>query len=404
MRYGFLSLVIVVLVVTASESQDTKKKDKEPDKKKELPGKEKDPKTVTEPEITEVLGKSFKEWQKEIHHADPSKRETAMKTILLFGPNKAYDAVPDLLFELKKHTATTPVDLAVRVNGTMTLSTIFKYKMEPDPKQTKEAAIYRAQVKEAVAIYRTFLKDDQVMLRIRTVQGLAYLGPACRDAYPEVQKMAAAKESLTWEARKEAVQVIGIIGFSDLGSPQPGAMGEVQKALGDTSYQVRIAALQSITRLGMAATPEQKAPIISRLNAFVDAEPDLQVAVNAHLAIMTLEKKITPRHLNPVIKLLKHKDSSLRLVAVQLLAATGKDGKPAIPSLLEAVYDPEVNIGVAAIYTLLSLEADELIPVLKKIAKDENAEQELYDAAMEATEVIENRDKMRKEKKAKDKK
>src|ERR1051325_3159003 len=306
MRYWFLSLAIVIFVVTASESQDKKK---EPDKKKEIPGKEKDP-TPTAPEITEVQGRSFKEWRTDIHDKDPSKREEAMRQILLFGPEKAYDAVPEILAELKKHTALTPVDLSVRVNGTMALNTIFKYKKDPNPKH----------VKEAITIYRTFLKDNQLLLKIRTVQGLTYYGPACREALPEVVAMASTKDSQTWEARKEAVQVLGMLGFSDKGVPNVVVMGEVLKAVGDGSYQVRIAALNSIARLGQFAPPEQRAPILGRLYSVVDNDPDLHVIITAHLAIMTVEKKVTPKHLNPIINLAKHKDPAVRLLAVQSLA------------------------------------------------------------------------------------
>src|SRR5437763_1009975 len=109
MRCWFLSLAITFCAVGAGEAQETKKSGKD----------SKAPEFV---EPTEVMGKTFKEWTKEIHAFDPSRREEAMKAVLLFGPNKAYEAVPEILKELSKHKL-QPVDLSVRVNGTMALST-----------------------------------------------------------------------------------------------------------------------------------------------------------------------------------------------------------------------------------------------------------------------------------------
>jgi HEAT repeat protein len=381
MRYCFLCMTFLtcLFLATAASSQD-KKKDKETDKKKEI-GKDKSGKDT---EITEVAGKSFRDWQTEIHHKDPSKREAAMLNIVKFGPVKAFDAVDDILKELERHSSKTPIDLNVRVNGTMALSTIFKYAKEPDPKL----------VNRAVTVYRGFLKDPQLLLKIRTVQGIVYLGPECREAMPEV--LAMAREPLTWEARKEAMQTLGIMGFNEKGAPSVVVMGEVLKGLKDSSYQVRLAALHSITRLTSQAQPEQKTPVFSRLNALLAEEDDLQVVITAHMAIMTLEKKASPKHLNPVIKLMKHKDAMVRLEAVQAIALTGKDAKPALAGLIEAINDPEPPVAIGAINTLLTLDAEEAIYALRRTKNDKEAPELLRSACNEALEIFDYRDKMRK--------
>src|SRR5207249_4945077 len=94
--------------------------------------KDKDPKVVpTVPAFippAEVLGKSFEQWRKQIKAPDPTRREEAMKMILMFGPDKSYAALPDIIAELKKHKPPFRVDLSVCVNGTIAMSAIFLNK------------------------------------------------------------------------------------------------------------------------------------------------------------------------------------------------------------------------------------------------------------------------------------
>jgi HEAT repeat protein len=383
MRYWVTCLALLFLFVSLGISQDAKKKEKDP-------GKESGGGGDTEP--TEILGKSFKEWKAEIHHKDPSKRETAVKSIMQFGPNKAYDALPDILAELKKHSAKTPVDLSFRINGTMAVSTIFKYKKEPDPKYAKDA----------VAIYKTFLKDDQMMMKIRTVQGLPFLGPTCRDALPEVVAMA--KNTLTWEARKEAIQVLGLIGFEDKGVPMVPVMGEVLKAVdidNERSFQVRIAALRSIGNLGRAADPTQKGPIIAKLNTVLDKDDDPHVLITTHVTIMTIEGKVTTKHLAALVRFLKSKDAEVRVDAIQSIGMLGKDAKPALAGLLDCLDDPEPTVAVTAIVTMANID-DSAKPYMEKVKNDKKAPEIVRAAATEAIAYIEMREKLAKE--AKDKK
>src|SRR5205085_1674202 len=95
--------------------QDAKKdkdvgKDPKKDKDAKDPKKDKDKDKKPPPEVTEYLGHSFNDWKKKINDPDPSVRETAMKAMLIFGPDKAYSAVEDILQQLKRHSEDTPVD------------------------------------------------------------------------------------------------------------------------------------------------------------------------------------------------------------------------------------------------------------------------------------------------------
>src|ERR1043165_8871885 len=150
MRYWLFSVVLILFVITTTRAQDAKKgKDPEP-----------------EPVVNEIAGKSFEQWRSEIKAKDPSKSEVAIKTILNFGLERSYLVVPDILDVLEKHKSKTPLDLSIRVNGTLALSTIFKYHKNPDKKYLTRAA----------AVFKTSINDSQAILTIRTMQALPYLG------------------------------------------------------------------------------------------------------------------------------------------------------------------------------------------------------------------------------------
>src|SRR4051812_4751262 len=71
--------------------------------------------------ITEIGGKGLEAWIKEIDSTDPGRRELAMRTVLQFGPQQAYQAVPTIIARLKKHTPARPIDLGTRVSGSIAL-------------------------------------------------------------------------------------------------------------------------------------------------------------------------------------------------------------------------------------------------------------------------------------------
>src|SRR5580698_9173631 len=95
------------------------------------PGKEKKKESADAPP-QEIAGKSVEQWIKEIHSKDRSKGETAIQSILMFGPERAYEALPVLIAELKRHTSFVTVDVSIRVNATMAVGVILSAAKSPD--------------------------------------------------------------------------------------------------------------------------------------------------------------------------------------------------------------------------------------------------------------------------------
>lgn len=454
MRYWLLSLAIVCIVagfvasqmpfVSAQGKKDPPKDKKEPPKDKKEPPKDKkiDPKEIPSSpdfkEPDEVLGKGFEYWRKKIHSDDMSEREIAMKNVLFFGTNKAYEAVPDILEEVKWHRKETDIDLSVRVNGIQVLATIFRYKKDPDPKH----------VKEAYALFKPALKSQQVVLRLQTMKALPYLGPMARDAFNDVLDLA--KDRVSWEIRKEAIPVLIALASPEVeGKVHPNAARALAHCKIRSNYEtepsflVRQMAIQGIAMLDKnvpvefvrvlkddpstavklttlqcfaamshkwaedkATYPVNKRFAESKLEDYLAREKDVALSMWAHMTLMTIQKKITPEHIDPITNRLTHKDTPVRLLALQLICMAGPDAKKhAWLQVQSAVNDSEVSVGVAAINTLVCLHAIESKSRLQLIVDDKKSDDHLHDAALLAVETFTAFEKQQeKEKNEKDKK
>src|SRR3989442_5963457 len=126
--------------------------------------KEKDPnappkseKAAKDPEITEIGGRSLEQWIKDISGKDRSKAENAIRTVVMFGPERALAAVPAMLAELDKHTTSYPIDLSVRVNICISVGMILGSVEQQPP----------TLIKEAVRQLNKLLSDSQVIVRFR---------------------------------------------------------------------------------------------------------------------------------------------------------------------------------------------------------------------------------------------
>jgi HEAT repeat protein len=362
MRY-----VLIVLLAAASmapaAAQDVKKKD-DKDEKKE----------VTAP-ITEIAGKNLDQWIKEIGSKDPSRREAAMRTVLQFGPNKAYLAVPKLIEQLKTNTPTKPLDLSVKVSGTIALSTALAGVKEPDPKY----------MKDAVAIFRGFLKDTQAVVRMRALEALPRLGSSeARAAVPEVILLVADLD--TWEVRRAAIRTLTALAADPQKLPEQRVLDALYKRMHEkeSSHDVRLAVLGALAALGRPGELGPKQYMIRELE-FSAKDPDPMVQLYSHLALMTVKQSITLDQLVHIAAMLKHPDMTVRVQAAQALALAGSmqsvadktvqaqvvqvltaaRSKSVGPALLVALGDPEPEVINGALSAMASMKYldDNLTPI-----------------------------------------
>lgn len=347
MRYLLFVLVAAAALAPAG-AQEFKVKDEKKDDKKEV---------LTT--VSEIAGKGIEQWIKEIGSKDPSKRENAMRTVLLFGPAKAYQAVPALIAELKRHSATSPIDMSVRVSGAAALSTALAGVKEPDPRY----------IKDAVAILRLFLRDPQAVVKMRALQALPRLGPEASAAIPEVILLV--RDPDTWETRQAAIQTLAVLAADPKNLPPGNVLGALYKALHDSSSQVRLAALEALGRMGAPGDLSQKSGLLRELE-LASKDPDPNVQIVSHLAIMTAKQSITTDHLQAIAKMLKHPDVSVRGQATDALALAGNKGKPVAASLLPLLDDPSTGVVSKAMLALVRIEYSAAMPAIARLLKHPN--------------------------------
>ena len=385
MRLTLFALTAAALVGLSAVAQDAKT-DPKVDPKSMKDEKKDSSLKNTPPEITEVAGKSLEQWIKEISSRDPSKREAAIRTVLLFGPERAYQAVPVLLQELKKHSPNAPIDLSVRTTGANALATILGAARDPDPKHQRDA----------VAILRSFLRDNQVAVRHRALQALPKIGPESRAAVDEVLRLVADPD--TWETRQAAVQTLTTM----VADPKNGPPAKVVTALNrtlttDPSFQVRYAAIQALAIFGASADGTAKVGIVRALDSVAHKDPDAGNQLWARMAIMTAQQKISDEHLGAVAKMLKHSDVTIRVQATQALALAGRSGKSVVPPLVAALGDADPQVVGGCILALARIESPTAVAPLRKVMNDPTQDADIKKAAADAIEHIQGGGKKRAE-------
>lgn len=398
-----------VLAQATKTKEKTKGKEATKEPTKESP---KEPKYDFK-EPSEVAGKTFQEWLKLMKETkDPVRREEAMKYITAFGPTKSHEALPEVIVQLNRHkTEPNGVDLSVRVNGIMALSTIYRQMAmaKQDPPEESH--------KKAFAIYKYFLNDGQVIMRVRTLQGLPSLGPIAHDAIPDV--IGLTKATITWEVRKEALQTLTLIARDAKGVPDPKVMPQLRnRAKEDISYVVRQTALEALAMLSAPKVPPEliqaldKDPAVQvrlkvldllvklekdmdendrkialkKLNSHLSFEKDPILLIWTHGTVITLMKKVTTAHIYPVVSYVKDKDPAVRVQALTMIGLGGKDVKPfALNEVLEELQKcvrpengktfeyPDLNVAVTAMKAAVGIHAFEAVPILEKIANDKKA-------------------------------
>lgn len=325
-----------LLLVCAVGAGQVGKKDAKP-----ADGKEK-----KEPEIKEVGGKTLQQWTKEFGSKDPSKREHAMRMVMMFPPSQSRHAVGTLLDELKKHKATQPIDLSVRISGCVALGTILGSLEKLDKDDIKH-------VDEAVALLRKFCKDTQVIVRTRAIQAigrLARFGEKVTSAIPEA--ILVANDLDTWEARQAGLETLSMLAmmksYMDVAAAKSGTAPPAtappaadvwntfykrmhapeEHAAGEASMEVRLMAVKSIanfTRPPMAfeSGSVSERTLLKNVEKVAKGDPEPAIRIWGNLLLMTIQRKIDKEHLQPIAKFLNDPNPSLRMQATQSLGMIG---------------------------------------------------------------------------------
>lgn len=346
MRILFVFLVGLFLLDTPSaRAQESKEKEKEP---ANIPP-------------AEIGGRSIEQWIKDIHSKDRSKGETAIQTVLLFGPDRAAEALPVLIGELKRHTSFVTVDVSIRVNATMAIGAILSAAKDPDPEV----------VKDAILVLNRMLGDNQEIVKYRAAEALGRLGPAAKSSIPLL--LAALRDPNTWKTRQAAATALGFVAL-DKNEPPLTVTEALLRALNDPASQVRIAVLQALPNLAHSANERKKAQILGAINGKAQTDPEASVRIWAHMGAMITVGKVTDEHVSAIAGMLRGNDVGGRIQAAQALARIGQPAKMAVPRLIAGLKDKRDEVATAYVMALPSVvpkaEAEDVILALQAVVKD----------------------------------
>lgn len=333
---------------------------------------------------TPVGGKTIDQWIAEIPSPDPSKSENAIRTLLIFNQQLVQQrgAVGALVKVLSKHSSSTPIDLSVRVNAVIVLGDILSEENEPEP----------ALIKQALPWLIWMLQDSQALVKYRAAQALSKIGP---DAAAAITTLTTTiNDGETWEVRQAAAYALGSIAGDKKNGPPAKVLNALYgRLIVDKAFQVRLAAIQALTKLGAPADPKAQKAVFDALSNVANTDPESTVKIWAHMAIMNIEGKADNERLKLIGKFLQDKDLYVRIQATQALWASGLDGKSEAPQLAAALEDPEKAVVMGALLALSRMGrfADVAQPQLQKIIKNEEIPQPMRQLAQEVLDTAQGK-------------
>jgi HEAT repeat protein len=329
--------------------------------------------------VSEIAGRTFEQWLKDITHKDPSKRELAIRSVMMFGPERAAEALPALLAELRRHSPSYPIDTSVRVNIAMALGPIVATAKKLDPKQQEEA----------VRLLTRLLSDPQDIVQYRAAQSLGLIGGEARSAMAALVPLL--RDTSAWEVRQAAATALGQMAFDPKTGPPPAVLNALYDRIKeDPALQVRLASIQALAMAGPTTDINHRVGMIKVIEPLVrkDTEPAIQIW--AHMALMSLQGKITDNHVDQISKLLHKGDLLTRTQAAQAIGTVGVRAKDTVPALTSGLADVDPTVQMWIVWALSRMEehAAPAIPQLEKLAADPKSSDQLKKAAKMSVESI----------------
>jgi HEAT repeat protein len=350
MRWTILaSVLLAIWLVSESPGQDKSK----PQAKGE--------KQPTTAKITSIADKTLDQWIEEIKDRDKGKSENAIRTVLLFGQEDAQKAVPVLIAELKKPP---PIDTSIRVNIPIALGIILGGYLDANP----------SDVRDAVAILKRSLTDNQSIVKMRAAEALGRIGEDARSAVPDL--LQTLKDPFTWETRCASAVAIGAIGREPAKLADKNVVQSLYNRLQyDDTAQVRLASIKALARFGpFNKNPDVQKTFNSYLSVRAEKDPDKTVRVWAEVAMMTVngvdEKRL--RHLGSLLH--SKDDMAARVQAGMALGGLGTKAASQVNALIRALDDADAEVVVWAAWALgrIGTQARPAVPSLQRMLKTEN--------------------------------
>jgi HEAT repeat protein len=336
---------------------------KEPDKKE--PDKKEAPKL---PEIkwpTDVNGKSIGDVLKDVDSTDPTIREFAVGTLLLFGPPTQKENVSKVLLRRMRVETDPGVRFAVfRAVGQI------PFENEAD---TKEALRLLANVVDTSATGGAS--------RFHAVQTIAMFGPKGESCITALT--GTAMKDTAYETRRNIALALGRVGSNERTGPNMKALTALADHFArDESAAVRMEALQSLLLLGppwaevhkpddktLPKVDTKSADVIIKYMKLrvgdpkaktVGLEKDKQVEIWARLVLMAFDpKEINDDNLDAIARYLSGAEPGIRIQALQAMGLLGEKASRKITDVVRLLEEKEAPLAqtVASVQVLMAMGA-----------------------------------------------
>jgi HEAT repeat protein len=303
-------------------------------------------------DTTKVGTKTLEICIKELALKDVSRREGAIRFLVLFPPQTSAKAIPALLDELVKLNSVSG-DLSVRTSICTVLAEIFRNNDKIDPFIQRRAAL----------VLKRSLHDPQVVMRFRAAQTLAAIGPEARSAIPELVGLL--RDPATWEIRQAAAQALGTIGHDKQTGPNIDVLRALYAELGDSAFQVRLASIQSLTYLG---PPGDKAGMDSYLKSLKSIEindPEMALKIWARCAVAYAQQDLSAEMLGPIGKLMSDPDAIVRTQALQAMGSLGPKGQSTLRFIRPCLGDKDNMVKLTAIWAVGQMGGSSIMAIDK---------------------------------------
>jgi HEAT repeat protein len=337
------------------------------------------PKEINNKNLDHYLKEAQERFQK-----DPQVRETAIRTIPLFGPSARKPSV-----KIITDVISSDSDPGVKVAAITIISSM--------------GFDVRNEVRPSIQTLRNVLRlSTNSIVRMYCVRSLSSFGPDAVDAVPELRTAAG---DPSWETRLAVAEALGSVGAP----PKPDADPNVQAAKTLLTYMlgnanrtepcvaVRLEAVKSLLNIGppKAKNPQEYIrevkeyldPLAERLKFEAGERGDKGVYVWLLLLQIMYDDRVMAENVKKITKFIEAPDNPvLRMYALQALgiigpqlaalkvnpqtaAVTGPIADAAIDTVILALKYPEPPLQYAAMNCLARIgkEARKAVPVLEEI-------------------------------------
>jgi HEAT repeat protein len=322
---------------------------------------------------SEIGGRKFDQWVKDLKHPDPSVREAAVRAIPGFGTN-ARDAVSDLADRIGKE-----YDTSVRVALAQSLSII-------EMREADAPAVMKALGKRAT-------DDSQVVVRYYATRALGRFGHLAAKEYL-TSLINASKDRGSWEIRQASVWSLARVGYDPgpNGGADPRAVAAIIGAISnEDSSRVRVEAVCSLIVMGKPTNPAIKSSVELALGKAL-RDSDKHVVIWANVAMILLHDN-SEKNLIGIAGFLRTPHPTIvRLDAARALAMLNKKARTRIPDLVDALQDKDTAVVLMSITALVAMgdPGNEALNALTLLSEGKNVDEDVKYAASEALKAIKN--------------